>query len=58
MESSETLLHFGKVVAPAPPGRLGLIGVTISGGFGGPLWHHNAKSYLFLVNYRDFHIFS
>ena len=57
MKFSETLLHFGKVGAPAPPGRLGLIGVTISGGFGEPLWHQNAKSCSFLGKYRDFHIF-
>ena len=58
MEFSEMLLHFGEVGAPAPLGRLGLIGVTISGGFGEPPWPQNAKSSPFLVKYRDFHIFS
>ena len=58
MKFSEILLHFGKVGAPAPPGRLGLIGVTISGGFGEPLWPQNAESSPFLVKHRDFHIFS
>ena len=58
MNFSEMSLHFGAVGAPAPPGRLGLIGVTISGGFGEPLWHQNAKKSPPLVKYVDFHIFS
>ena len=56
MNFSEMSLHFGAVGALTPPGRLGLIGVTISGGFGDPLWPQNAKSRPFLVKYNDFHI--
>ena len=51
MKFSEILLHFGKVDAPAPPGRLGLIGVPISGGVGEPLWPQNAKSCPILVKW-------